>query len=175
MGNIVFLPKDKSKESKDVDSYINYNEVIHTTFFGPGIYKWYFILENKNIPIYIGKSNKDSLLRGTSEAFRMTFSTDSEYKQLDTDFVVGTVLKILSIDYDLICYWEHIDDDSSKEKEYLVLTPSILQHNKTNIDVKWKLKKDTTNYWQKRTSDKIEESEIEIKEILKNKLKEICK
>ncbi|MEI6141481.1 MAG: hypothetical protein WCP85_19575 [Mariniphaga sp.] len=166
MGNILFLPKDMTKYLIKYDSYINYDKVIHSTFFGPGIYEWYFKFNNQNIPIYIGKSNKDTLIRATSEAFRITFSSDSEYRQLDTDYVVGTVIKILSIDYDLVCYWEHIDNDSSKEREYLDATRSILQTNNTNIDSKWKLKKSIENYWQRRTFNKIEESEREIKDIL---------
>jgi hypothetical protein len=49
------------------------------------------------VPIYIGMSRKDTLLRGISEAFRLTFSADKEghYQKLDTDYIVGTVLKLL--------------------------------------------------------------------------------
>jgi hypothetical protein len=128
----------------------------------PGVYRWYFLLNEKKTTIYIGNAGDKeynipndvyphgTLLRGVSEAQRNCFAQENGNK-LDTDFIVGTILKyIVSKNYN--CYWEHIDNNPKNENiKCNDLSPLIQTANNTilndfycrNISNMWKIiKKD---------------------------------
>ncbi len=175
MAKIIFLPRSGNiiLNEPNADSLTVYPVIInHTMDFEHGVYKWFYN-EKDEVPIYVGKSAVgDTFLRGVSEAFRLPFSTDKQggYGKLDTDYIVGTVLKILTFDYGKTCYWKHIDPNPKNERKYLT---TLLQTNKSSdhIDKKWRLERKEDGYWGRRTTKKIEESEQGIKALLDEILK----
>jgi hypothetical protein len=88
------------------------------------VYRCYCRIGSKKVTLYFGNARAREehvsapciLKRGNQEAQRSCLSSDPG-KLLDTDFIVGTVLKyIKSRGHD--CYWRHVDGDPRKEKRF---------------------------------------------------------
>jgi len=123
----------------------------------PGVYRWYFLFNSKEITIYIGNAGdkeynipndvypRGTLSRGVSEAQRSCFNQENGNK-LDTDFIVGTVIKyIVSKNYD--CYWEHFDNNPKNETLMCnKLHPLIQTSNGTILNNLYC--KNTSNDWK---------------------------
>lgn len=182
-GKIIFLPKCKITKYKRIYKYLSYGSYViykkesHLNYYGPGVYKWFFYHKGEEYPIYVGSSKKDTLLRGISEAFRLSFSTNQDYTKLDTDYIIGTVIKILTFKYKKTCFWEHICDDPHKEleliKEYNKKEHKVLLQTKNSkIDEEWKFK-DSKKYWKDRNKENLEKSEKKIVDYLEEVLKKI--
>ena len=144
MGKIVFTAYKDEIDINDLDgsSHIIYPSKLYNSCPKPGVYTWYFILNNKPIYLYVGRSKYDTRRRGISEAFRLLVSTDTQgtkYQKIDTDFVIGSLLKILSEQFNLNCYWEHIDNNPTNEVEFVKQYKPILQQKNSRIDGEWKV------------------------------------
>lgn len=136
-----------------------------------GVYGWYAEKDSKKITIYIGQAGKKNtylptgtLYRGASELQRSVFSSNTKkdnYSTIDTDFIVGTAIRFFEkCGYQ--CVWKHIDNDPSREEEFVIAKKPILQDMpKTTIKGKFKLKKLVVDYW-KKTQEKIDEAENEV-------------
>jgi hypothetical protein len=136
-----------------------------------GIYGWFARKGDSDFTIYIGQAGKrntclptGTLYRGASELQRSVFSSNPKtdnYSTLDTDFIVGTAIRFFEkCGYQ--CAWKHVDNDPSKEEEFVINQRPILQDiPKTTIKGKFKVKKPVAGYW-KTTQDKIDEAQNEV-------------
>ena len=136
-----------------------------------GVYRWYVeTTRGGELTLYVGEAGSrrpksprlpSTLARGVSEAQRATLSSDKGMS-LDTDFIVGTALKIYS-DADYKCVWEHLEDNPKEEKTQCKKYVPILQEPST-ADIKemfrlrgkgpWQNK--DTRKWSKEIEDKAE-------------------
>lgn len=114
-----------------------------------GVYRWYFVLDDCDITIYVGCSRSrrnfqyslpSTLFRGLSEARRSCISSDFG-KTLDTDFIVGSALSFL-LDKGYECIWEHLSDDPDKEKDFCKKFRPFLQESMARLKSKYKLRGD---------------------------------
>ena len=149
-----------------------------------GVYGWFITLSEGARCLYIGAAGKrrsakekGTLLRGVTELFRETFSTDSpSYQTLDTDFIVGTAIRFFEVNSGPV-FWEHLSNDPSEEerfaKEY---RPLIQKPGAPEILPQLKVKKSEIHYWKWPGSDhekcreKMREAEIRVYEELKKLL-----
>lgn len=88
-----------------------------------GVYGWFFQYQNYTHCLYIGQAGlkvsheeRCTLLRGINQLARATFTSDKGQK-LDTDFVVGCAIRYVEKVIAVECFWQHIADDPSREKE----------------------------------------------------------
>ena len=130
--------------------------------------------------MYIGQAGKKpsakekgTLLRGVTELFRETFSSDAPgYKRLDTDFVVGAAIRFFELQVGSV-FWEHLSNDPNDESQLFQKhtpliqkggAPQLLPQLKVEMGQHhWKLK--GTNL-EKRT-EKMREAELRVFDELK--------
>ena len=150
----------------------------------PGVYGWFVRLPDGARCLYVGEAGKrpsakekGTLLRGVTELFRETFSTDSPgYQTLDTDFVVGTAIRFFEADYGPV-FWEHLSNDPSEEervvKEY---RPLIQKAGVPQILPQLTVRMSELHYWKwpgsdfERCREKMREAEMRVCEELKKLL-----
>ena len=140
-----------------------------------GVYGWYAQKDGQEtIAIYIGMAGKKkshlpkgTLFRGISELQRNTFTSNSPYNTLNTDFIVGTAILYFE-NLGFSCVWKHIDNDPNKELEKVDEQNPILQNiGNGQIKKDFKVKKDEDYYWKNRNSKAgVEEAESELFSLL---------
>jgi hypothetical protein len=132
-----------------------------------GVYAWYAKKNDRILTIYIGQAGykntclpKGTLFRGISELQRNTFTSNSpKYDILDTDFIVGTVIKYFEANgYE--CMWEHISNNPINEREFVKEKNPILQGGNGDILNRFKIKSSTSRW--KLTPDSVHEAENKI-------------
>ena len=88
--------------------------------------------------------------------------------------MVGSLLKILTEQFNYNCYWEHVGDDPTNEVEFVKKFKPILQQNNSRIDAKWKLYKEgKPEYYHNPNSDIIIEAERSLTDLLIDKCREL--
>jgi len=146
-----------------------------------GVYGWFAEKEGaRHFAIYIGMAGqknsvtpKGTLFRGVSELQQNTFTSNSpSYDRLDTDFIVGTAIKFFELK-GYTCCWEHLNDDPSKESEFVETYRPVIQYeNKPMIKAELRCRKKEIGYWNRRkTIEGISEAETEIYKVLDELLK----
>jgi|GEM_PF-1601813 len=121
-----------------------------------GVYCWWGTTGGNNFLLYVGSAGKKNgslqrctLLRGVSELARTPFASSSKGKRqsLDTDFVVGTVIKLVQEKFGWDCEWEHLCDDPSQEITYIRNWKPILQKKNGHLHESL-LSREEKGYWQ---------------------------
>ena len=152
-----------------------------------GVYGWFVTLADGGRCLYVGEAGKRSspkekgtLLRGVTELFRETFSTDSPgYQSLDTDFVVGTAIRFFESKAGPV-FCEHLANDPGEEDRWVrEYKPLIQKAGVPEILPQLKVKMDEIHYWRwspsdhKRCRRKVAEAEqrvhAELDKLLSNK------
>ncbi|SOB90297.1 hypothetical protein SAMN05880501_101136 [Ureibacillus xyleni] len=122
-----------------------------------GVYRWYFHKEDDKqetvTTLYIGQAGKNktnllprgTLYRGVGQVQRNPFYSGKGYT-LDTNFIVGTIIHLLE-NKGYRCYWEHIDNDPSKEQMFVQKYKPIIQDQNGRLLTGYNMK--LQNKWKK--------------------------
>ncbi len=153
----------------------------------PGVYCWYASKGDCKVSLYVGQAGgknsftvKGTLFRGVSQVQRNTLSSDSanNYRTVDVDFIIGTVIKLLEQE-GFLCTWRHLDDDPSKEINYVRTQKPLLQTDKGHIREQLRLREEQEYYWkltkyktQSEKTTRIVEAESRISHVLRTLVKE---
>lgn len=132
----------------------------------PGVYQWvYRDTEGKESVLYVGRSKKSTYDRAISELFRLTFSSAKPYSKLDTDFIVGTCIRMFSQKGRV--YWQHHGDQPEKERRLWEENKgTFLQRRSTRIDEKWRCA-NASNKYNRKTPKTVMDAESEIRKMIK--------
>lgn len=118
-----------------------------------GVYRWFYVNKTEKITIYIGCAGNrirpigspSTLYRGILEAKRSCISSDKG-KFLDTDFIVGSAL-IYIRNKGHNCYWQHISNVPSDERNLRIFFKPELQPTSTKINRDLRLPKPDGSAW----------------------------
>jgi hypothetical protein len=143
-------------------------EIIRPDNILSGVYKWYFTKNDFLKTLYIGRSSKSTFDRGISEAYALNVSSVTPYTKLDTDYIIGTCIDILTKALKCDVYWEHVSNNPKDEASIIRIEKPLLQKTSSNIDTEWKC--ETKSSWScRKTDSNVYSSRMQIWSILTKK------
>jgi hypothetical protein len=137
-----------------------------------GVYRWHYQnKQGREITLYVGAAgarrsgsvcSPSTLRRGVSEVQRNRLST-SEKEALDTDFIVGSVIKYITKTKGHDCIWEHISSDPGTARTYCSNYRPVLQDAKGSILPKFRLGTQGARRW---SNSQVLKAETELTRVL---------